>query len=376
MPVDASAILIWVLRGAALVAGGLLIYVAAFTYESEDRQIQSRLEDWWLQLADREGAPVTRPVRFLRALARATEAILDRMLGPRLFSARTVSASICYAFAATQLSGLLVVIASPEPVVPPLFGYALVAALGIFVAGSAGALWSPLRWVTHVVAVLVATICLLVAPALIALMQSGALASSAPEASALLRMNPLGVAASIAAAFAYGVVIIYLTRRVARASARLEASAAILALLGVTLALAVAPLGVFVLGVSILRLPEPAAATGVLRRVLPFLVQHPGLAGTAVLLMGPNLLWSFGVLPSAAVGAVLVAHFVTWPVVREVLMRVVHSALRHELVHRKKVLGGLGASLILLGLGVLRPLQSLAAVLRVFGLPSEALTNG
>jgi hypothetical protein len=114
---------------------------------------------------------------------------------------------------------------------------------------------------------------------------------------------------------------------------------------------------------------RPLATSGMFRPLLVFAVQHPTLLVAVVLVAVPNMLWSLGVLPVAGVATALAAHFVTWPVVRALQMRLVHSVLHHDLIGSKKVLGGLGAVLILVAFG--RSSRVLGTwVLHVLGVPA------
>jgi hypothetical protein len=56
-----------VFRVLALGLGVFFVYIAAFTYETTDKRIQSRLEDFWVRLADFRHTPAG----LIRRLARA-----------------------------------------------------------------------------------------------------------------------------------------------------------------------------------------------------------------------------------------------------------------------------------------------------------------
>jgi hypothetical protein len=139
MQLDGSAILLCALRGVAFVAGAVLLYVAFLTYPGEQRQIRSRLEDWWLRLAYQEGAPETRTARFLRVVLDATTSVLDRIFGSRLLSVRALSASICYEIAAVNLAGAIALAMTPKQEDPSLVTASLLGGMVQLAAGSAGA---------------------------------------------------------------------------------------------------------------------------------------------------------------------------------------------------------------------------------------------
>jgi len=75
-------------------AGGCVIcYAALFLYETETREVQNTLEEWWIRVDDLRTAAVKRHVALLRVSAQATEAILDRTFGQRLISLHAISVS-------------------------------------------------------------------------------------------------------------------------------------------------------------------------------------------------------------------------------------------------------------------------------------------
>ncbi len=100
------------LRILAGTSGLLLIAAAAFLYEGEEKQVQSVLEDWWVQIDDLAQAAVSRHQAFYAGLAAFTEGTLARLLGPNIFCLKAFrrvffvqGAIFCFMFA-WQLSYL------------------------------------------------------------------------------------------------------------------------------------------------------------------------------------------------------------------------------------------------------------------------------
>lgn len=78
------------------IIGGLLIY-AALLYEDEERavsRVQSKLEELWVRLKDKQDVSLSKGTSFLRIVATLTGKGLDRLFGKRLLSFRLIVTSI------------------------------------------------------------------------------------------------------------------------------------------------------------------------------------------------------------------------------------------------------------------------------------------
>jgi hypothetical protein len=85
------------------IAGGLLIYAALFLYESDEGEVQNRLEIWLVAVRRRREASLSHVVVILTAVASLSGQIFDRLFGKKLFSLRSFGASMCYSIASIVL---------------------------------------------------------------------------------------------------------------------------------------------------------------------------------------------------------------------------------------------------------------------------------
>jgi hypothetical protein len=74
------------LKYLSILLGLLSLYISAVLYEDEEGRIQNRLEEWWIRLADKEKAAVSKHVEVVRKLARLTMLAFDTLFGKKLFS--------------------------------------------------------------------------------------------------------------------------------------------------------------------------------------------------------------------------------------------------------------------------------------------------
>ncbi|HEX2445125.1 MAG TPA: hypothetical protein VHJ77_14365, partial [Vicinamibacterales bacterium] len=93
-----------VLRVLALGLGLFFIYVAAFTYETTDKRIQSRLEDLWVRLADFPHTPAGLIRRLVWAVFTLMDRIFDRVFGTSQLSIQTLSVAACFTIGAQIVS--------------------------------------------------------------------------------------------------------------------------------------------------------------------------------------------------------------------------------------------------------------------------------
>ena len=88
--------------------GGLLsLYAAAFLYEDEYGRIQSKLEEWWIRLSDKQSLAISRHAAFMRELAKLETQLLDGLFGDRLLSLRAIGVSQCLSVASMGLAVLV-----------------------------------------------------------------------------------------------------------------------------------------------------------------------------------------------------------------------------------------------------------------------------
>ncbi len=89
---------------------GVSLILTLLLKEDSEKNIQSLVETWWVKLAYGQDKALSRVTAFLRALARLTGSVFDRLFGKRLFSLRGVGVSVCYSIASfflfTQLMAL------------------------------------------------------------------------------------------------------------------------------------------------------------------------------------------------------------------------------------------------------------------------------
>lgn len=90
--------------------GLVIIYAALFLYEDEERRIQDKLDEWWINLRDMESASRSRALAFTQEVAKLTGRGFDRLLGKSLISLRFAVSSICFSLASLFLFGYVILI--------------------------------------------------------------------------------------------------------------------------------------------------------------------------------------------------------------------------------------------------------------------------
>jgi hypothetical protein len=86
-------------------ASGICLYAGALLYEDERRRIQSRLENWWVALADVRQAAYTGEGALLRRVLFVLSGLLDSLFGRKLLSSRAFAGSM--AISITFSAGML-----------------------------------------------------------------------------------------------------------------------------------------------------------------------------------------------------------------------------------------------------------------------------
>jgi len=80
-------------------AGVLFLYAALFLYEDEQGGLQNKLEEWWVKISDRQSTAVSRYAAFMQQIATLATSALDRLLGKKIVSLRTIQVSIVFSAA-------------------------------------------------------------------------------------------------------------------------------------------------------------------------------------------------------------------------------------------------------------------------------------
>jgi len=71
--------------------GVSFVYAAVFLYADEQRRLQNRLEQWWIEISEREKTATSGYAVFMQEVARIATGLLDGLLGAKLFSWRARS---------------------------------------------------------------------------------------------------------------------------------------------------------------------------------------------------------------------------------------------------------------------------------------------
>jgi hypothetical protein len=101
-----------ILRTIAALLALLAYYIAFFLYEDEQGKWQSRVDEVWVAVRDRESGVRNRASVELRRISEAISSGLDRAFGGHLISLRAIGVSTSYSFAGACLVGLLVALVS------------------------------------------------------------------------------------------------------------------------------------------------------------------------------------------------------------------------------------------------------------------------
>ena len=87
------------LRTLAGIAGLLLLYVAFFLYDDEEARLQNRLEQIWKRIDVLQSSAMSREGAILQGVSRTASATLDRLLGNKLLSLRSLAVSMAFSAA-------------------------------------------------------------------------------------------------------------------------------------------------------------------------------------------------------------------------------------------------------------------------------------
>lgn len=85
-----------VVRVLAGLAGLTLVYAATFLYEDEQGRLQNRLEQWWVEINDKQKTATSHYALFMREVAKVATGLFDRLFGPKLFSLHALRVSAAF----------------------------------------------------------------------------------------------------------------------------------------------------------------------------------------------------------------------------------------------------------------------------------------
>ncbi len=94
----------------AATAALVVAYAAAFLYEDEEKQVEDRLQAWWVRLSDLDGGLVEKAREVLRKSYEIADRVANRMLGDNIISWRAISTSVVVSYCVTAA---LVIATSP-----------------------------------------------------------------------------------------------------------------------------------------------------------------------------------------------------------------------------------------------------------------------
>jgi ABC-type Fe3+-siderophore transport system permease subunit len=83
--------------------GLLLILLSVVLYETEEGNIQNKLEEWWVVLCETESRAVKKHAAFVAGVAGLAGRVFDRLFGQKLFSPRSLGVSACFSLASLGL---------------------------------------------------------------------------------------------------------------------------------------------------------------------------------------------------------------------------------------------------------------------------------
>jgi len=315
----------FVLRVVAMAFGLLLISLASLTYEDEENRLQSKVEDWWIQIDDKRTASLSWATLFIQGVARLTDRLFDRIFGKRLFSLRVVGVSILFSIASAFLSVSIFSFLGHNKIPSSsnlgMFAWFLrfsVFALLPAISESPSLPWKP--WLPRLLRLFWYVLLIFLMLSVTSFLTF--LAKSKSAITAQSAMNFLGLLFAIG--FAFDVVYIAFTRWVLRRVSMTNRAAGILFWIFVQC---------FFLA-TLIVLPPYAGVK---------LFQHANVVGGAFLFS--FFLNSVDVVAASAaliLTVLLLVHRLIWPV----LQRPLYAIQRFDVIRRKRWLWGLGVGLI------------------------------
>jgi len=336
--------LIYVFQLLALLGGLVLGYLAAFTYENEDGEIQDKLAKWWIELDDLKTEKVKRQVAFIERVSETCSTWFDVVFGERLFSKRAVAVSMCVSLGTFMILGSVFILLlelvgityhlSSQYKNDLLLGLLFIPLVGLLLFWLAIA---PARGKAPPIKTMY-VIC-----SVLGLLILGSITTA--QSTIALMLFP-GVALGLALGIVTDLLSIAITRRVLRSRLR-ESPAKYFALLVGSLAVVAAIAGGLPFGLIGLSHAGFAGAGGQLSRTgdLQLLLIWLMLPGSIAL--ASNLPSFLSVLAFFLVAAGFLLGRMLWPT----LSRVVYAGHRYRIVEKKTVLWSMSGALLVAGIG-------------------------
>jgi hypothetical protein len=331
-----------ILRWLTAAVGVVVVYLAAFTYESTDSFIKNWLEDLWLRLSYYPATPVGVARRLVRVVLALMDKMFDRLFGPSRLSIRTLSIALCYAYGGLLLTfvpvSLYTWLAQVEfPTILREWGRPhMIIATVAFVMGTLPAVHASLRWATYLT-----VFCILASFGLTVWV----LTTDRPEVAVALGQrieDPGGNLAGLAVALAYGIGVVHAIRYAVQRTVNGEATRTDVVLVGGVLIIPFVAFAAITSIAVIVRHPR-----GQLTLWVASLMGQKGVMFLLFTLGGPLSLWGLGLFIAVALSLVVLFHITMWPVIRFVLMKTTYAAQRYELITRKGRLWSIGLALVL-----------------------------
>jgi len=91
---DFNYIFVNILQILAFLGALVFAYLAAFSYEDEEGEIQDKLAGWWVRLDDAQKKTQKKLVLFIQFLTRSNSNILDTFFGSKILSFASISVSM------------------------------------------------------------------------------------------------------------------------------------------------------------------------------------------------------------------------------------------------------------------------------------------
>jgi hypothetical protein len=299
--------------------GLLLLYAGLFLTETEEGQLQNRLEDLWVRVDDLHSKALSRQAAFLQQASGLVADVFARVFGQKLISMKSVASCLCFSLASMYLSLALFV-----KEVPQLSQQVLLICSAIFLASGFS---RRLRYAGFAVLAFAGVLELVGLRGWLKVYQSS---------SYEVALGTLFYAIAILTGIGFIALTHWSMRLASHESSAARLIAIILSNIGVS-AVLVAPL------FYVYLLSYHVSVFG--PRIGPSLVSRPH--GFLIFLYDISVTNLFTALAAFVVVLAMLAallHRLAWPVIS----RPMYAAHRHGLIAQHKLLTGLGVSCLLL----------------------------
>ena len=85
------------------IVGCLLLYVALFLHETEQGELQNRLEKLWIDIDDLSKSALSKQIAFLQQVSALVTSGLDKLSGKKLLSFAAVATSFCFSVSSVSV---------------------------------------------------------------------------------------------------------------------------------------------------------------------------------------------------------------------------------------------------------------------------------